>query len=213
MTRNRTKITHFAIAITLALGGCEKPVDRAPETPAPTASAPLAEVPASILRESPVPKTSEPAIPAEPFTATVSFAQGGANLDEAAQEVIAQVLASAQFAHGGAITLWGHSDSIGADEANLRASRRRAEAVAMALEEAGVPTDRITVIAMGEMRPVAPNARLDGTPDEAGRALNRRVEISVAAPAREHGTGTPEEPPAPPAASPVSSPSPAASLP
>jgi OOP family OmpA-OmpF porin len=35
------------------------------------------------------------------------------------------------------------------------------------------------VIALGETRPIAPNAKPDGSDDSAGRARNRRVEIEL----------------------------------
>ena len=46
----------------------------------------------------------------------------------------------------------------------------------------GVAQERIVIIAFGEQNPVAPNALPDGTPNEAGRATNRRVEIEVSVP-------------------------------
>lgn len=66
--------------------------------------------------------------------------------------------------------------------ANLRASQRRAEVVRDWLVENGVAEDRIDVIAFGEQNPVSPNANPDGTPDEAGRAKNRRVDLTIAVP-------------------------------
>ena len=50
------------------------------------------------------------------------------------------------------------------------------------LVEHGVARERITVIAIGEQRPVAPNAHLDGSADEEGRARNRRVTLAIAPP-------------------------------
>ena len=55
--------------------------------------------------------------------------------------------------------------------------------------EHGVARERITVIALGEQRPVAPNAHLDGTPDEEGRARNRRVTVTIAPPRQEDAEG------------------------
>src|SRR5690606_40300595 len=104
---------------------------------------------------------------------------------EAAEAVLGKVLESRQLAEGWPIVLRGHTDSAGHDEANLRVSRRRAEAVAEWLTERGVDPGRIEVVALGEQRPVAPNARLDGTPDEEGRARNRRVTVSIAPPTTE----------------------------
>ncbi|MBS7670981.1 OmpA family protein [Croceicoccus gelatinilyticus] len=167
----------------LFLAGCNRAEEPEPEpepteTPSPEAS----ESPISILRETPNPIV-EDLLPTEPFEQTVPFAEGGFDLSEEAQEAIQTVLESEQYKLGGAILIWGHTDSSGHDEANLRASKRRAEAVAEVLEEAGTDPDRIKIIPMGEMLAIAPNAKLDGTPDEEGRAKNRRVEISVAAPA------------------------------
>ena len=51
------------------------------------------------------------------------------------------------------------------------------------------------MIALGENRPVAPNANPDGSDDEAGRARNRRVDIAVALP-EPQPSPTPEPTPA-----------------
>ena len=50
------------------------------------------------------------------------------------------------------------------------------------LVEKGVAKDRITLIAIGEGRPVAPNVREDGSDDPEGQAKNRRVDVTVALP-------------------------------
>ena len=120
--------------------------------------------------------------PLAQLDATVPFAQGGKELSETAKAQLATILQSPQMKAGGTITLRGHTDSAGYDEANLRASRQRAEAVEEYLVENGVAPGRIKVIALGEMRPIAPNAKLDGTPDEQGRAANRRVDVTIAVP-------------------------------
>lgn len=67
----------------------------------------------------------------------------------------------------------GHTDSVGSDAYNLDLSRRRAEAVARYLESRGVPADRLRTEGRGESQPRA------GNDSEAGRQLNRRVEIFV----------------------------------
>ncbi len=67
----------------------------------------------------------------------------------------------------------GHTDSIGPEDYNLELSLRRAEAVRQALIEYGVPPERLTAEGRGEAEPRADNAT------EAGRQLNRRVEIYV----------------------------------
>ncbi|MBX7482350.1 OmpA family protein [Qipengyuania qiaonensis] len=103
----------------------------------------------------------------------------GAELTEDARAELATVLASPQIAAGYTIVLRGHSDSGGNDEVNMRVSLARAEAVRDWLVENGVAPDRISVIAFGEQNPASPNALPDGSPDEDGRAVNRRVEIEV----------------------------------
>ena len=115
----------------------------------------------------------------------------GVELTEEARAELATVIASPQVTKGGRIILRGHSDSGGNDEANLRASQERAETVRTWMIENGVAEERITVIAFGEQNPAEPNASPDGTPNEAGRAANRRVEIEVAAP---DGEATEEAP-------------------
>lgn len=103
----------------------------------------------------------------------------GAELTEEARADLATVLASPQAGEGGTITLRGHSDSSGSDAANMRASQERAEAVRDWLIANGVEEERIVIIAFGEQNPAEPNALPDGTPNEKGRAANRRVEIEV----------------------------------
>ena len=126
----------------------------------------------------------EPAAPArlEPLEATIPFAEGGNELTAEAEQALAEVVESAQLAEGWPVVLRGHTDSLGSDRANLLTSKLRAEAVADWLVEHGVARERITVIAIGEQRPVAPNAHLDGSADEEGRARNRRVTLAIAPP-------------------------------
>ncbi|MBW8311622.1 MAG: OmpA family protein [Rhizobium sp.] len=74
---------------------------------------------------------------------------------------------------GGKVTIEGHTDSQGADDANRALSQRRADAVRRVLEEAGVAGSRMRATGKGESAPVAYN------PSARGRALNRRVEVIV----------------------------------
>ncbi|WP_343528230.1 OmpA family protein [Sphingomonas sp.] len=115
-----------------------------------------------------------------PTVATIGFPQGGAVLDTQARAALDR-LAADPAAGKGRIILRGHSDSDGDDEANRIMSRKRAEAVRDYLVRKGLTAARIGVIALGETRPVAPNAKPDGSDDAAGRARNRRVEIELAA--------------------------------
>jgi outer membrane protein OmpA-like peptidoglycan-associated protein len=66
----------------------------------------------------------------------------------------------------------GHTDSVGEDSVNLRLSESRALAVRAALViDHGVADRRLKARGAGETEPVAPND------SEAGRSLNRRVEL------------------------------------
>nr|WP_210341804.1 OmpA family protein [Rhizobium setariae] len=67
----------------------------------------------------------------------------------------------------------GHTDSTGSLQHNQDLSQRRAVSVANYLGAQGIDTRRMAAIGFGPSEPVASN----DTPD--GRALNRRVEISI----------------------------------
>ena len=66
----------------------------------------------------------------------------------------------------------GHTDGVGGFESNLKLSQGRAAAVVKALAEThGIAASRLLPFGAGPTCPVASNA------DDAGRALNRRVEL------------------------------------
>jgi outer membrane protein OmpA-like peptidoglycan-associated protein len=67
----------------------------------------------------------------------------------------------------------GHTDSQGSGEYNQALSERRAGTVAGYLVNRGVMEMRVIKIGLGETRPVADNET------EAGRAANRRVELTL----------------------------------
>lgn len=82
-------------------------------------------------------------------------------------------------AKGRRVSIEGHTDSIGGEAYNQRLSERRAESVALSLENSGVSAQRITTKGYGKRYPVAPNTNPDGTDNPAGRAKNRRVEVVI----------------------------------
>ena len=71
------------------------------------------------------------------------------------------------------IRVEGHTDSTGSETYNMNLSEQRAEAVKNLIVQRGVSSERIETRAYGESTPVADNNT------EAGRAMNRRVEIKV----------------------------------
>jgi outer membrane protein OmpA-like peptidoglycan-associated protein len=70
------------------------------------------------------------------------------------------------------IQIIGHSSSEGAEDYNRDLSQRRAASVVDALVARGMDAGRMAALGKGEDEPIASND------DEAGRSLNRRVEIS-----------------------------------
>jgi outer membrane protein OmpA-like peptidoglycan-associated protein len=72
------------------------------------------------------------------------------------------------------IRVEGHTDSTGSEDYNLELSARRAVAVKNLIIQKGVPSHRIETVTFGESRPIATNDT------EAGRQMNRRVEIKIA---------------------------------
>lgn len=87
-------------------------------------------------------------------------------------ERLAQALAATDVA----IEIHGHSDAVGDEAYNQDLARRRAEAFAAALRQAGVSSE-LRTMSFGETRPVAPNENGDGSDNPGGRQLNRRIEI------------------------------------
>ncbi len=71
------------------------------------------------------------------------------------------------------VEIAGHTDSKGTDAYNQALSERRAGSVGNYLMAKGLVRDRFILVGAGESRPVASNDT------EAGRAQNRRVEITL----------------------------------
>lgn len=104
------------------------------------------------------------------LSGSVLFVTGKSVLLPGAQQRLREV-ANALQKDPRHITVIGHTDSKGGDEANQRLSEARANAVRTFLTKEGVPADRVSTIGMGESQPVADNETTDG------RANNRRVEL------------------------------------
>jgi outer membrane protein OmpA-like peptidoglycan-associated protein len=73
------------------------------------------------------------------------------------------------------ILIVGHTDASGTDEYNLKLSERRATSVKSLIESKGILSSRLSTEGRGESEAIADNET------EAGRALNRRVEIVIVA--------------------------------
>ena len=103
----------------------------------------------------------------------VTFAVDSTTISPSFRAALDEVAASLQKYPNSLIDVMGHTDSTGSDSYNLDLSRRRAESVKNDLVMRGVSSARIATIGYGEQYPRADNAT------EAGRALNRRVEIRI----------------------------------
>jgi len=112
---------------------------------------------------------------------SVLFATGKSELLSAAQSRLQQVV-DALKEDKRSITILGHTDDVGKDEANMQLSQRRADAVKSFLTSHGIPAERVKAQGMGESQPIADNTSPEG------RANNRRVEI-VLEDAQGGGTG------------------------
>ncbi|NPA60430.1 MAG: OmpA family protein [Epsilonproteobacteria bacterium] len=77
---------------------------------------------------------------------------------------------------GSLVHIVGHTDSRASDAYNMVLSKRRADAVKQALIDLGVSASRLSTEGRGERDPIASNAT------EQGRALNRRIEVTLTYP-------------------------------
>ncbi len=102
------------------------------------------------------------------------------NIKPEASVTLAKVALIIKKKARGKILIEGHADSKGSQEYNQRLSQRRAEAVKTWLvKRQGLKPDMFVVRGWGETRPVAPNTKKNGSDNPAGRALNRRVVITI----------------------------------
>lgn len=104
----------------------------------------------------------------------IFFDTGKATLKSGARNVLNRVADQLQANADVRVTVEGHTDSVGSEEANEALSRRRAEAVRDYLASRGVAATRIEIVARGESAPLATNDTA------AGRQQNRRVELILA---------------------------------
>lgn len=77
------------------------------------------------------------------------------------------------------IEISGHTDSKGSDTYNQKLSQKRAEAVVKYLVDRGIDASRMIGVGYGETRPIAINTNEDGSDNEEGRAMNRRIELQI----------------------------------
>jgi outer membrane protein OmpA-like peptidoglycan-associated protein len=103
----------------------------------------------------------------------ITFVSAGHDLNSSFYEVLDSVVLVLQEFNKTVIVVTGHTDSVGSTEYNQALSERRATSVANYLLSKAVVAARIETVGFGESTPIADN----GT--DAGRSLNRRVELSL----------------------------------
>jgi outer membrane protein OmpA-like peptidoglycan-associated protein len=103
----------------------------------------------------------------------ITFAFDSANLQPQFQPVLDNVAQTLNQYNQTVIEVAGHTDSVGTEAYNQQLSVQRANSVAGYLSSRGVSMQRMIVTGAGESRPIASNDT------EAGRAQNRRVEITI----------------------------------
>jgi chemotaxis protein MotB len=110
----------------------------------------------------------------------VLFASGSATIGKAGREALSKIAEAFHGVQGRIIRVEGHTDNLAIRTArfpsNWDLSAARAIAVVRLLQDEGVDPSLLGAAGYGEFQPVASN----DTPE--GRAENRRIEISLAAP-------------------------------
>jgi outer membrane protein OmpA-like peptidoglycan-associated protein len=107
------------------------------------------------------------------LTADVMFAYNKAKLTKKAKSTLTTIASKLAATPPAQISVTGFTDSKGPAAANRTLSRKRAKAVATFLAARLGSATTITAVGKGESHPRASNAT------KAGRALNRRVEITI----------------------------------
>jgi OmpA-OmpF porin, OOP family len=105
------------------------------------------------------------------ITLYVGFDTGKATITPESAETLDTAAAALKAAGDLEVEVGGHTDNVGAPEANLKLSLERAQAVMAALVQRGVAAARLTAKGYGQTAPIADNRTEDG------RAKNRRVEL------------------------------------
>jgi OmpA-OmpF porin, OOP family len=113
------------------------------------------------------------ALPARPASFLLYFITGTDTLTDASKAELARMLQEARRRPSPDILVIGHTDTVGALEANDELSLQRAERVKADLVREGIAAERIRAAGRGEREPLVP------TDDGVDEPQNRRVEINV----------------------------------
>ena len=103
----------------------------------------------------------------------IQFETGKSTIKRSSYPILDQIVQVMKDNPEYKLEIQGHTDNTGSKERNLEISELRAAAVKAYLVKHGIDTNRITSAGYGDTRPVADNKTA------AGRAKNRRVELTV----------------------------------
>ncbi|MEL6196728.1 MAG: OmpA family protein [Pseudomonadota bacterium] len=103
----------------------------------------------------------------------VYFGFNRSDLTNRALEVLGEVVEAVGAMNATALSIVGHTDTVGSVEYNQGLSERRARSVAGELSDRGIPSGAMTLAGRSELEP----ARATG--DNVREPLNRRVEITL----------------------------------
>jgi outer membrane protein OmpA-like peptidoglycan-associated protein len=105
--------------------------------------------------------------------AALTFDVGRAEIRPQARSTLTEIALKLKTYKQSFVDVLGHTDSTGRAASNQALSQRRAQSVANHLSANGVNPVRIATRGYGSSEPIADNAT------DAGRAINRRVEIKL----------------------------------
>lgn len=103
----------------------------------------------------------------------INFDTAGGTFSSDSEQTLTAVAATIKVCPDSRIAVTGYTDNSGNDAINVPLSADRAKSVADFLVSQGVAVDHVTSTGMGSANPIASNDTVEG------RALNRRVEITV----------------------------------
>ena len=109
------------------------------------------------------------------FDSGILFATNSSTLSDASKSALRTFSNSLKSNPDTNIHITGHTDNTGAVDYNQTLSEKRAQSVYDYLMNQGVSSDRMVYEGKGVHQPVADNSTAEG------RALNRRVEITIVA--------------------------------
>ncbi len=152
-----------------------------PKVEAPAPAPEPAPAPAPAPAPEPGKEEAKPGPPPAPQKfvldeASLHFGNGKSDIDAAGTAAIQKVADSLKaFTGKYTVVVTGYTSAVGGKAFNKALSKKRAEAVARVLVDAGVPAAAVTSEGAGPEKPLADNKTKEG------QAKNRRVEIDVKA--------------------------------